>query len=88
MCLQIPHLAEVLRGRGRDRVIICNRYTLTGCQASACFWNSERHRTRNGDGLTDAYEKLTGITDPPCIPTDGTGMADGWKSFYFGHTGG
>jgi len=41
----------------------------------------------DGDGLTDAYERLVSHTNPYVYSTDGTGTADGWEIFYFGHTG-
>jgi hypothetical protein len=65
----------------------CNRYTLTGMPSTTCFLELGTPQDTDGDGLTDAYEKLTGITDPNMYSTDGTGMADGWEIFYFGHTG-
>jgi hypothetical protein len=65
----------------------CNRYTLTGLPNTACFLQLGTPQDTDGDGLTDAYEHLTGITDPTMYSTDGTGMADGWEIFYFGHIG-
>jgi hypothetical protein len=41
----------------------------------------------DGDGLTDAYERLVSHTNPNLYSTDGTGMSDGWEILYFGHTG-
>lgn len=41
----------------------------------------------DGDGLTDAFEKLVSHTNPNLYSTDGTGMSDGWEWQNFGHIG-
>jgi hypothetical protein len=33
----------------------------------------------DGDGLTDAYEKLSSKTAPNTPDTDGDGLSDGWE---------
>jgi len=41
----------------------------------------------DGDGLTDAYERLSSHSDPNVVDTDGTGMPDGWQVLHFGGIG-
>jgi hypothetical protein len=66
----------------------CNTYMLTNLPNTACFLILGTPLDADGDGLTDAYEKLVSKTDPNNYSTDGTGMSDGWEILYFGHTGG
>ena len=64
-----------------------NTYQLTNLPNTACFLILGTTLDSDGDGLTDAYEKLVSKTDPNKYSTDGTGMSDGWEILYFGHTG-
>jgi hypothetical protein len=64
-----------------------NTYMLTNLPSTACFLILGTPLDSDGDGLTDAYEKLVSKTDPTNYSTDGTGMSDGWEILYFGHTG-
>ena len=41
----------------------------------------------DGDGLTDAYERLVSHSDPSKVDTDGSGMPDGWQVLHFGGIG-
>ncbi len=65
----------------------CNTYMLTNLPNTACFLMLGTPLDSDGDGLTDAYEKLVSKTNPTNYSTDGTGMSDGWEILYFGHTG-
>ncbi len=62
-----------------------NTYQLTNLPNTACFLILGTPLDTDGDGLTDAYEKLVSKTDPNKYSTDGTGMSDGWEILYFGH---
>lgn len=64
-----------------------NTYQLTNLPNTACFLILGTPLDSDGDGLTDAYEKLVSKTCPTNYSTDGTGMSDGWEILYFGHTG-
>ena len=64
-----------------------NTYQLTNLPNTACFLILGTPLDSDGDGLTDAYEKLVSKTDPNNYSTGGTGMSDGWEILYFGHTG-
>ena len=41
----------------------------------------------DGDGLSDAFEKLVSHTDPNSYSTDGSGLSDGWEWQNFGAIG-
>lgn len=41
----------------------------------------------DGDGLTDAFEKLVSHTNPNLYSTDGSGMSDGWEWQNYGTVG-
>ena len=41
----------------------------------------------DGDGLTDAYERLVSHSDPNMVDTDLNGMPDGWQVLHFGRIG-
>ena len=64
-----------------------NTYQLTNLPSTACFLILGTPLDSDGDGLTDAYEKLVSKTNPTNYSTDGTGMSDGWEILYFGHIG-
>ena len=57
----------------------CNTYTLAGLPNTACFLMLGTPLDTDGDGLTDAYEKLVSKTDPNNPDTDGDGIPDGWS---------
>jgi hypothetical protein len=57
----------------------CNTYTLAGLPNTACFLILGTPLDTDGDGLTDAYEKLVSKTDPNNPDTDGDGIPDGWS---------
>jgi hypothetical protein len=54
----------------------CNTYKLTGLPNAACFLILGTPLDSDGDGLTDAYEKLKSHTDPNNPDTDGDGISD------------
>ena len=57
----------------------CNTYTLAGLPNTTCFLILGTPLDTDGDGLTDAYEKLVSKTDPNNPDTDGDGIPDGWS---------
>ena len=61
--------------------------TVTGLASPNEFFILGLTDDTDGDGLTDAYEKLVSHTNPNLYSTDGTGMSDGWEIQNFGHTG-
>jgi hypothetical protein len=65
----------------------CVTYRLANLSNTACFLILGTPLDTDGDGLTDAYEKLVSKSNPNVASTDGTGMLDGWEVLYFGHTG-
>jgi len=54
----------------------CNIYMLTNLPNTACFLILGTPQDSDGDGLTDAYEKLVSKTDPNNADTDGDGISD------------
>lgn len=54
----------------------CNVYTITNLPSSACFLILGQAIDSDGDGLTDAYEKLVSHTDPNNTDSDGDGISD------------
>lgn len=61
--------------------------TVTGLTGPQGFFILGLTNDTDGDGLSDAYEKLVSHTNPNLYSTDGTGMSDGWGIQYFGHIG-
>ncbi|HVU08861.1 MAG TPA: LamG-like jellyroll fold domain-containing protein [Verrucomicrobiae bacterium] len=54
----------------------CNTYTLTNLPPTTCFLILGTPQDSDGDGLTDAYERLTSKTDLNNYDTDGDGISD------------
>jgi len=44
-----------------------------------CFFRVEKKTDSDGDGLTDAYERLVSQTSPVDPDSDGDGIPDGWE---------
>ena len=57
----------------------CNIYMLTNLPNTSCFLILGTPQDSDGDGLTDAYEKLVSHTDPNNPDTDGDGLSDAWE---------
>jgi hypothetical protein len=57
----------------------CNLYSLTNLPQGTVFLILGTPQDTDGDGLTDAYEKLVSKTDPNNSDTDGDGIPDGWS---------
>ena len=57
----------------------CLIYSLTNMPQGTVFYILGTPLDTDGDGLTDAYEKLVSKTDPNNSDTDGDGMPDGWE---------
>jgi len=57
----------------------CNTYTITNLPPTAAFLILGTPLDSDGDGLTDAYERLASKTDPNNPDSDGDGMIDGWE---------
>ncbi len=53
--------------------------TVTGLTNPQSFFILGLTNDTDGDGLTDAYEKLVSHTDPNNPDTDGDGIPDGWE---------
>jgi hypothetical protein len=60
----------------------CNTYLLTNLPSTAAFLILGTPQDSDGDGLTDAYERLASKTDPTKPDTSGDGMLDGWKVMW------
>jgi hypothetical protein len=56
-----------------------NTYTLTNLPNTACFLILGTPQDTDGDGLTDAYERLVSKTNPNVADTDGDGISDAWE---------
>jgi hypothetical protein len=56
-----------------------NTYMLTNMPSTACFLILGNTNDADGDGLTDAYEKLVSKTNPNVADTDSDGMPDAWE---------
>lgn len=54
-------------------------YVLTGLPTNACFLILGGTNDADGDGLTDAYEKLVSKTDPHNPNSNLDGITDGWE---------
>jgi hypothetical protein len=72
------NLAWAWMGQGYQ----CVTYTLTNLPNTACFLILGTPLDSDGDGLTDAYEKLVSKTDPHNPDSGGDGMWDGWKVLW------
>jgi len=57
----------------------CNTYLLTNLPITTCFVILGSPQDTDGDGLTDAYEKLVSKTNPNVADTDGDGLSDAWE---------
>ncbi|MDR3562928.1 MAG: hypothetical protein P4N59_16045 [Negativicutes bacterium] len=54
-------------------------YVLTGLPTNACFLILGGTNDADGDGLTDAYERLVSKTDPNKANSNLDGISDGWE---------
>ena len=62
----------------------CNRYSLANLPTSGnIFFILGTPLDSDGDGLTDAYERLVSHSNPYVVDTDGAGMPDGWQALHF-----
>lgn len=62
----------------------CNRYSLASLPTTGgVFFILGTAQDYDGDGLTDAYEKLVSHSDPTKMDTDLNGMPDGWQALHF-----
>jgi hypothetical protein len=66
--------------------LTCNRYALQPGSPTA-FFRLGTPLDSDGDGLTDAYERLVSHSDPYKVDTDLNGMPDGWQVLHFNQTG-
>ncbi|HSY18552.1 MAG TPA: LamG-like jellyroll fold domain-containing protein [Candidatus Acidoferrales bacterium] len=66
------NLAWAWQGQGYH----CHTYTLTGMPNTAVYLILGTQMDTDGDGLTDAFEKLVTKTDPNNPDTDGDGISD------------
>jgi hypothetical protein len=57
----------------------CTTYSITNLPLGAAFLILGLAQDSDGDGLTDAYERLVSKTDPNNPDHDGDGMIDGWE---------
>ncbi len=60
----------------------CTRYMLTNLPASSALLILGTPLDRDGDGLTDAFERLVSYTNPQRADTSGDGIPDGWKYLW------
>jgi hypothetical protein len=56
-----------------------NTYTLTNMPSTACFLILGTPQDTDGDGLTDAFERLVSKTNPNVADTDSDGLLDSWE---------
>ena len=64
--------------------MICSRYFIPSLPMSdAVFFILGTPLDSDGDGLTDAYERLVSHSNPYVVDTDGGGMPDGWQALHF-----
>jgi hypothetical protein len=56
----------------------CATYAITNLPGT-CFLILGKPIDTDGDGLSDAYERLVSKTNPYKYDTDGDGMFDGWE---------
>lgn len=57
----------------------CYTYQYTNQPTAQSFYILGTMQDSDGDGLTDAYEKLVSKTRPDLWDTDGDGLSDGWE---------
>lgn len=57
----------------------CNTYQYTNQPTAESYYILGTMQDSDGDGLTDAYEKLVSKTRPDLWDTDGDGLSDGWE---------
>ena len=66
----------------------CNRYLIPNLPTSGnLFFLLGTAVDGDGDGLTDAYERLVSHSDPTVMDTDLAGLPDGWQVLHFGGIG-
>lgn len=66
----------------------CSRYSIPGLPTDgSVFFILGTMADTDGDGLTDAYEKLVSHSNPNVVDTDLSGMPDGWQVLHFGKIG-
>jgi hypothetical protein len=65
----------------------CTRYALTNLPNSTVMLVLGTPLDTDGDGLTDAFEKLVSRTDPDNWDTYGIGIPDGYQFTHFGQAG-
>ena len=63
----------------QDQGYTCNSYTFTNQADTQAFYILGTPLDSDGDGLTDAYERLVSKTNPALWDTDGDGLSDGWE---------
>ena len=64
--------------------MICSRYFIPSLPMSdAVFFILGTPLDSDGDGLTDAYERLVSHSNPYVVDTDLSGMPDGWQALHF-----
>ncbi|MCU0783246.1 MAG: thrombospondin type 3 repeat-containing protein [Verrucomicrobia bacterium] len=57
----------------------CSTYQYTNQSDAMSYYILGTPLDSDGDGLTDAYEKLVSKTNPSLWDTDGDGLSDGWE---------
>jgi hypothetical protein len=57
----------------------CSTYQYTNQPGAYAFFVLGTPQDSDGDGLTDAWERLSSKTDPNNPDTDGDGLSDGWE---------
>jgi hypothetical protein len=56
-----------------------NTYTLTNLPSTACYLILGTPQDTDGDGLTDAYERLVSKTNPNVADSNSNGLPDSWE---------
>ena len=59
--------------------------TVTNLTADYCFFRLAETNDTDGDGLSDAFEKLVSHTDPDNADQNSNSIPDGWEWHYFGN---
>jgi hypothetical protein len=62
-----------------ERGPTCSTYQYTNQPGTYAFFVLGTPQDSDGDGLTDAFERLVSKTDPNNADTDGDGLSDGWE---------
>jgi hypothetical protein len=87
----IPALGSGLTNSGwiwMGEGVTCSRYAVPNLPTSGnLFFILGTPQDSDGDGLTDAYERLVSHSDPNKMDTDLNGMPDGWQVLHFNQTG-